>query len=347
MIEPGWDYSIVHQVKDVGLQAWNAFGTDRAFSSYAWYAYGEKVLHDCEPVYFIVSYREQVVARATFWTIHQEPLPIPSPLLRRTAAAYLRARPLFTCRSPLSDTSGLFLPAPPLREPALQVIWQAAREYARKIGISFLVFDYLSPEEASGPDWPEGLTKVTINEPSTILPLSYGSFADYLSALPNSVRKDYRRHRNHAEKQALTVTAQNQVTRISEALPLIRAVEDQHRSAHKPWAAAMLENADQVPSTWITVTMKDQLVGCGLLLSDCGVYLATLLGLDYQFQYIYFQLIYAAIQQSIEQGASYLRAGSGAYELKRRLGFQVEENGSLRFVGQPQWLHWLASLAKD
>ncbi len=52
---------------------------------------------------------------------------------------------------------------------------------------------------------------------------------------------------------------------------------------------------------------------------------ATLLGLDYGFpkwQYVYYQVIYGLIRTAIEAGCKELYGGGGAYELKRRLGFQ-------------------------
>lgn len=83
--------------------------------------------------------------------------------------------------------------------------------------------------------------------------------------------------------------------------------------------------------------MLGQLVGCGLLLADGESRLATLLGLDYRIPYVYFQIMYAAIRDAISDGARLLRAGSGAYDFKRRLGFQTETNNHLRFSGQT-WL---------
>jgi hypothetical protein len=129
-----------------------------------------------------------------------------------------------------------------------------------------------------------------------------------------------------------------------EALTLIRAVEKRHNSMPKPWARALLERAGGGNAAWLSASQEGRLVGCGLILNDNQVHLATLLGLDYRLEYVYFQLMYAAIEQAIEHQAKALRGGSGAYFFKQRLGFDLENNHHLVFSGCGQAFQSIGNL---
>jgi hypothetical protein len=94
----------------------------------------------------------------------------------------------------------------------------------------------------------------------------------------------------------------------------------------------MLKNAHLVDAFWITAREADRLVGCGLFLGDEGHQEMKLLGLDYEVRYVYFQIAYAAIQCAIEQRTQVLWGGSGAYEMKQRLGFRVTGNNQAVFT---------------
>lgn len=342
----GFEIQTAHRIDEIGRAAWDALGDDRPFSSYDWYRYGELAMSDSTPFYVFVLDGGEPIARASFWLVRDEPMPVRSSLARRSLEAFLHARPLLICRSPLADSSGLFLPDPPRRQPALQAILETAREYARSAGVSFMVCDYLSPQESAQVDWPGGWRPVVMDEPGTCLPITWDNFEAFKKGLSRSAWKDYRRESNQAARQNLTMTAEPRVAPSPEAvLPLIRSVEQRHGATPKPWARAMLENAGRLPSIWISAhidgSQADQLAGCGLLLSDRGVYIATLLGLDYTYSYIYFQLFYQAIQSVIEQGGRMLRAGSGAYAFKQRLGFTIEDNNHLNFAGQGRVMSFL------
>ena len=133
-------------VDEVGEDAWDALSAGRPFQSARWYRFGERVMADCNPIYIILSLDNQPVARGTFWLVRAEPLPV-SPFLRRLLAPILHRWPLLICRSPLSNSSGLILPEGPLRESALACIAQTAYRELRRLGDSFLLFDYLQAEQ--------------------------------------------------------------------------------------------------------------------------------------------------------------------------------------------------------
>ena len=153
------------------------------------------------------------------------------------------------------------------------------------------------------------------------------------------MRKDYRRHHNRAAELGIEVKyhpiedAMDKAI-LDNAMTLIRNVENHHGSSHNPWARAMLEHAHMVDSHWVTARTNDTLVGCGLLLGDEHAYEMRLLGLDYGVRYAYFQVLYAALKCAIEQGIQTLDGGSGAYEMKQRLGFQIEDNNHVIFSGR-------------
>jgi hypothetical protein len=64
----------------------------------------------------------------------------------------------------------------------------------------------------------------------------------------------------------------------------------------------------------------------GQELGNWGVWLVTGLGFDYSVGYAYYLLGYVNIRCAIGRGARVLRWGSLAYEVKRRLGFELESN---------------------
>ena len=336
----------VDHIADLDAQEWDALGAGSLFSSHAWHRYGEQAMTGCKPLYLVVRQGKQAVARASFWLVPNEPLPVGeigqpwNNLLR----AFFHRWPLLICRSPLADASGLALPDTPVRDQALRAIVDAAQCYARSVRASYMVFDYLDAQQASLPGWPDKWSVMRLAEPGTCLPIIWDSYDQFLKDLPKSAWKDFRRQANQASRMGLQVSTDEPVNS-EEALPLIRAVEHKHGALPKPWAEDMLRCADQVHSTWITARIDGRLVGCGLLLHDNGVFLATLLGLDYTCSYVYFQILYRAIRETISQGGQMLRAGSGAYDLKQRLGLKIEDNNHLRFAGQNHLLGWLGSLA--
>lgn len=321
-----FEVQLAHSVREIGPEAWDRLSGGRPFTSYRWYSYGEAVLADNTPIYIILHHQGEPAARATFWLRRREALPIASRLARRAVEAILHRWPLLLCSTPLADASGLILPDPPLRDEALGVIAQVALDQARRHRVSFVGCAYLSEQEARQAGWPRAFTAVDLPEPTTRLSIVWADFESYLCQLPPAARKDYRRHRNRAADLGIEIKPGAPATAIDEALTLIRNAERHHRSAFNPWARATLEHAALVDGVWLTAQAQGRLVGCGLLLRDGPAWLMTLLGRDYAVPYAYFQLMYAAIRCAIEGGAQVLWGGTGAYDLKRRLGFQLAEN---------------------
>jgi predicted N-acyltransferase len=328
-----FDIQIIHSVQEIDQAAWDGLGNGRPFSSYRWYRFGEKVMRDCIPVYIILLQSGKMVARATFWVIRNEPLPISWRLLRKTAQAIFRHWPLFICRSPLSNTSGLVLPEEPLRQPALDQLCQAAKAEARKYKASFLLIDYINEEETKRNRWQKDFSCTSVPDPGTRMEIIWPDFDQYLAALVPKVRKHYRQYNREAEALGIKVNCQETITDMEAALVLISNVEQRHRSSPNPWARSILENANLVGAAWMTARQGERLVGCELILQDNGTQMVTSLGMADDFPHVYFLLGYADIRHAIEQRIGFLNWGSGAFEAKQRLGFELEDNNFVLFQG--------------
>lgn len=336
-----FDIQVVHSLDQVDQGAWDYLGQGRPFTNYRWYRFGETVLSDDTPVYIILSRGGEAMARGTFWLKRQEAVPIASKLIRRLFEMMFRRWPLSVCRSPLTSTSGLILPEPPLRDEALKTIAQIAQEEAQRHQASLVIFDYLERHQTEWAGWPDTFAPVTLPDPGTRLIIAWPNFESYLQHLRKSVRKDYNRHCNRAADLGIAINRHPAVTNLDEAMLLIRGVEKRHNSAPNPRVRAILENAAMVDAAWLTAKIADRMVGCGLLLGDGGTWFLALLGLDYNVQYVYFQLVYAAIRWAVEEGVQILRGGGGVYDMKQRLGFQLEQNNYVTFAAQSRGLRWL------
>lgn len=352
----GFDIQITHSVEEVGQETWDCLSGGQPFASYRWYRFGETVLIDNIPIYIILSQLGQPVARGTFWLKKRELLPIHSKVVRRSVEALLHCWPLLACHSPLTSVSGLILPASSLRDEAIETIAHVALEQGRQYHASFVTAFYLEAAQACESGWPGAFTNIIVPGPGTRLPINWLDFEGYLAHLSKSARKDYRRHKNRAADQNIEVTSQSVLapldrTILKQALALVQNVDRHHNSPSHPYGRELLENAHMVDAVWLTAEIGERFVGCGLVLGDKDIQFLTLLGLDYEIQYTYFQLVYAAIHSAIESGIRVLRGGSGAYEMKQRLGFHLESNNHAVFAGRGMLLqkfgHWVATIGQE
>lgn len=337
-----FNVQVVHSVEEIGQEAWDYLSAGRPFASYRWYRFGETVLTNDTPIYIVLSRQGKPVARATFWLRRQQPLYIESKFLRRLIQMILLHRPLLLCESPLAPSSGLVLPGSSLREAAVETIAQIAQDQARQHRACFLGCVYLEEDEAKCTGWPDAFAAFELPDPGTRLIITWPDFESYLKHLSKSTRKDYRRHRNRAADLGIKIRHYQNIADVEKALALVQNVERHHGSEHNPRARAVLENTSMINATWLTAEIGKQIVGCGLLLNDNGVQMMSLLGLDYDVQYAYFQLAYAAIQYAIEDGSRMLWGGARAYKIKQKLGFQLTSDNYTVFAGSGPLLQRLA-----
>ena len=340
---PEFDVRIVHSVREVDQPEWDDLGQGMAFTSYRWYLYGETVMRDCIPVYILVNLHGKAIARATFWVIRNEPLPIVSTILRDTAQLIFKRWPLFVCRSPLSNTSGLILPDNSFRQPALKKLVQAAQEEAKKHKTSFLMFDYMEEEETKRIEWPKGFGHMTVPDPSNKMRITWTDFDQYLASRSPKMRKHYRRYQREVEALQIKIESQKESFEIEPAMRLIRTVERRHHSTPNPWFQAMLEKSEMVNGRVLTARMEDRLIGSELVVEDNGTQMVTALGMAEEYPHVYFWLGFADIRWAIEQKKQFLAWGSGAEEVKQRLGFEPEFNNRVIFQGCNRLTRWLSA----
>ena len=325
---------------DIGRTDWDALSAGRPFASYRWTRFGETVMSDCSPTYLILHFDNQPAARATFWRVAAEPLPLP-PLVRTPVSALLRRRPLLICRAPLANWTGLLLPDDPsLRSAARTALHAEGLRLLEEARGSYLLFDFLDAPDLA---WPADVTVTTVSDPGTRLEIRWKSFNEYLASTDKRGRQHFKRVQHEAGKLGLHISEHPLVVNVDEAMPLIYAVERKFHAASNSWMRSLIENADRVGGIWLEVRQGERLVGCGLLLEDNGVMLATALGLAEGVQYAYFLLVYACLQTAIQRGAKTLRFGSGAYDVKRRLGCELETNNHTAVAAYSPMLRWLAN----
>jgi len=309
----------------------------RPFQSHRWYAFGERVMADCPPTYFLAYAGDDLVARAAFWRIADEPLPDLPPALRALAASLFRRWPLFICRSPLANTTGLVLRDGTGRADILSALGEAAIAEAPfgddtgRRGASVALFDYLEEEELQG--WPPAFRPVTVSDPGAILENRWQDLDDFLASGNKKDRQHYKRTLRKAQELGIRLTKHAHAPDVEAALALIRAVERRHGNMPNPWARGLLENLACVNGAWLEARMGERLVGGGLLFEDNGAQMTTALGLAEDAPYVYFLLVYSSLEAAFEKKMRWLRWGSGAYEVKRRLGFTLERNNHAMLAG--------------
>ncbi len=297
---------------------------------------------DCPPAYLLACEGSNLVARACLWLVRAEPLPRMLGIFRKPVQGLLNRWPLLVCRSPLAYTTGLIISDQANRDEILSVLTEAVQEIARQSQASFIVFDYMSKAEVIG--WPPHLSGMTASEPGMKMENNWGSMDDYLASVGKKDRQHYKRVSREADKLGMHVERHLYPFRTEEALTLIRNVETSHGALPNPWARRMLENMDLVNGIFLTALIGEQLVGCGLLLEDNSSQMTSMLGLAKDIPYVYFALVYESLKIAFEHKIRLLRWGSGAYDVKQRLGFSTEDNASLVFASANpivnKILHW-------
>ena len=311
-------------INEIAPEVWNQIAAGRGFQSHKWYQFGERAMADSPATYLVAWDGDNPVAGAALFRVANEPLPLPE-VARRFMESIFKHKPLLVCRSPLADTSAMLLPGEPLRDEAHTVLALASQDEFKKQKCSFLVFDYLLTEQLKYPSWPKGYEPITVSEPGTYMPLEWLSFEDYLENGNKKDRQHYKKSLREAEENGLTLTKHTSVPDVDKALELIKNVSIWHGSAPNPWMRGLLENFSMIDGTWIEIHKDGKLAGCGAVVRDNQFQLATGLGLEDDVPGGYFLLLYTALQEAFEHNVRLVRFGTGAYDVKRRLGLHLED----------------------
>ena len=315
---------VFNSINEIEPEVWDRIAAGRGFQSHRWYQFGEHAMADCPSTYLVAWDKKTPIAGAALFKVYNEPLPLPE-VARRFMASVFKRRPLLVCRSPLADTSALLLPGEPLRDGALTTLAQAAYEQFKQQRCSFLIFDFLLTEQLRYPSWPPDFEPITVSEPGTYMPVEWKNFDAYLESGNKHDRQHYKRNLREAEKNGLVLTKQKTISDIERAWKLIRNVTIWQGAAPNPWTRTLLENFSMIDGTWLEIHKEDRLVGCAAVIRDNKFQLTTALGLEDDVPGGYFLLSYTALQEAFEHNIRLLRFGSGAYDVKRRLGFHLED----------------------
>jgi predicted N-acyltransferase len=332
-----------YSIRDVDVTAWDQLSGQSPFQSHRWYTFGERVLADCPPVYLLIYDNNLLVARASLWLVRNEPLPKMAAPVKLLIRSLLKRWPLLICRSPMANASGVILKNDLQSEAIRNVISETAIGEARKRKASIILFDFLDESETQG--WPSGFVKLKMPSPGTILKNQWQSLDDYLADGNKKDRQHYKRSLREADKLGIHLTQHKSVPDIDSALALIRKVEHRYSSSPNPWLPGMLENIEMIDGTWLEAHIDEKLVGCGLIVNDKNVQMTTALGLADDIPYVYFLLIYASLDAAFTRKVGLLRWGTGAYEVKQRLGFELEQNNNSVLAGTNQLTRFLSKMA--
>jgi predicted N-acyltransferase len=345
------DVQVMHSVAEVGQESWDRLSAGRPFTSYRWYRFGEQAMSYAWPVYIILLRQGEPVARATFWLTSKELIPTRMRLVRSMLGSLLRRWPLLICQAPLTSAaamSGLIVPDPPLRDEALEVLAETALALGRKHRVSFSIFAYLEAEESRWPAWPSQFARTILYGSGTRMSIEWSDFEGYLAHLNKKRRYNIRRNCRLAEERGIELTVHETVGDVEGAMALHRNISRHHNTSSEPWMRGALEHAGMVDSLWLKAEVDGRMVGCELMLGDQGSWLVTGLGLDYDVDLVYFVLGYKDIECAIEREARILRWGSLTYDVKRRLGFELESNDWVLFAGRATLMQkagrWLTAM---
>ena len=322
---------VFHRLDEIDADTWNEVGAGQPFASYLWHRYAEAVMADCRPLYILLFENSKIVGRAAFYLVFSEPIPLQLGFARNLAQTFFRRWPLLICRTPFAGLSGFLLSDASLVTVALRAIKSVVSEYAQRSSVSFVLFDFVERDETLWLDWRPDYYSLQMAEPGTQMELTWTSFDAYLSSLGKDERYHYRRVQRKAQESGIVIERHSVPAYMEDGLALIQNVERNHASTPNPWIRAMLENMHLVDSTWLTARVGERLVGCGLTLRDNGVQIDTALGLARDVPYAYFAMLYDSLKLAFESSSDYVRLGSGAYDVKRRLGFHIETNNYVVF----------------
>ena len=323
-ITPNLTIQTAQSINEISEQTWDNLSAGRPFQSHRWYRFGERIMNDCRPTYLLAYHKDELVGRAALWRISSEPLPLAPGIGRTITESTLRRRPLLICRSPLSNASGLILPNGPLHDETLNALSEAALNINRQSHYLALVFDFLDREESS--NWQGEFTPIQLSDPGTIMQNRWDSLKAYLEDGDKKDRQHYKRTLREAEKLGITIEKRSKVTDVNAALKLIHNVERHYKNSPNPWMKNLLENLEMAQGTWLEARQNGILVGCGALFEDNQTQLTTALGLADHIPYVYLMLTYASLEDAFQKHVAAMRWGSGAYDIKKSLGFKLEEN---------------------
>jgi predicted N-acyltransferase len=323
-----YQVKITNNINDIDPVAWDKLGANVPFSDLRWTRLAMRLWPEFRPNFILLYERQKLVGRAVAAFSKDHGMSIHSPVKRGILNAILNRYPLLQCQAPpfnLTASSGLILPKDGEWE-GLARISDALRMLGRSRPTSFIGIGWMTEAEHQVIRRSDGFFVQEYN--TTVLRNRWSSFEEYIQSLGKTARKDFRQHNNRAKRMGITIEVTHQFAQYGEALQNLIANVDQHyrnivTQPITPETLSILQDELPDKSVMLLAWVDGKLAGCGYLMHDKGVLKPTLLGKDYQYPHVYFQIFYAMLRYAIDNHFELVRGGvGGAYQFKHRLGFE-------------------------
>ncbi len=331
---------IQNEISKLDADAWDALTEKTPFTSIRWQTFCEHVHDHDQPFYFVVEADGRYIAAAVFWLYFRPAIPDFPPFIEKVLAPFFYQRPLFLCEIPVVEANGLVLPEEPeLKAAAMAKILDGAEKIAVQQKCSFVVFGHLSAELDG--EFPPAANYHSVRLfPGTMLDLQgVTNYEAYLERLNKKQRKNIRRNRSSALEGGAKIVRRGHMD-AELAFSLASNVGEKHNAPLRKETKRHFASIEMVESCWLTVEIAGKVVGFDLLLGDQGVWKVKATGNDYSADNIYFLLSDEDVRFAIDQGARMLHAGTHLYHVKHRLGYEIREDGFVRYKG----ISWLGRL---
>jgi predicted N-acyltransferase len=342
----GYQIKLAYKIDDINEAEWNELSAGEPFGDLRWTRFAMQANPAFQP-YFVLLYKgDKLVGRATAAFNKQHGMSIPSPVKRMMVDSLLTRFPLLQCQAApvnLTSMSGLILPSGGEAE-AMRCITAALYEIARTRATSFVAIGWLTEGQHQAIEQ-TGLYHTQAHN-NTVLVNRWANFDEYIQTLGKTARKDYRQHSNHARKMNIRIEETRQFSQYADQFQRLMANVDDHY--HNTGSAIpdgrffeLAERELAENGVMLLAWVGDTLAGFGYLLHDQGVLKPSLLGKDYRYKYVYFEIFYAMLRYGIDNGFRLIRGGvGGAYQFKRSLGFENQTTYTAYTSPSPlfQWM---------
>jgi predicted N-acyltransferase len=315
---------IVTSLDEIDPVEWDALNAGIPFASMRWLRLGEKTQRQTDMMIVLLYKSGRLVGRGLANFSKQSSVLLATPAAQRVANAMLNRFPLLLCQTATSNSGGFVLPKGDEVE-AFRVMHKALYDAARKRGASFIVLGYLSTAERDLLQR-TGEYEFVSADAGTMMPIVW-SYDEYLKHFPTTQRRSIRRHDADAREAGIVMeTTHSWAAHKDHLAELTRNVWRKYGHTDLSVIRAdIFETFEQdMPDNSIghLARIGDKIVGCGINIHDEGLLILAFLGLDYSVRHVYFQVLHESIRYAIESGQRAVKGGTGAYHVKKRLGFQ-------------------------
>ena len=336
-------------IENVDADQWHTLTEGHPYTTVEWYRFGQAVVKK-KGYYLIVTHNGEAIAGASLRVVPQLLQSTGNNILDRFLRWYFAHNPQLIMQSPYgTNHKGLFLPPDKaLAQQALKLILQASKRVLKQVGGSFLIMDYLEPDDLSY-DWQDCLVLDGFMEESTKLALPYETYDEYKLAMKAIKQRNWKniKHNTRYAHDAGIV-----VTHTKEAPDKTIVIKLRHEQMEKydidtegVFTDALYDCVLMLDSTsWLIAEQNGHVVAVECILYDkrTGTYAPTLFGRDQSVDYTYFLMYYRAIETAIETlNAKIMIGDSRAEHVKVRLGFVADKRNNIVVYPRSRIARWL------